>query len=334
MRLVGWCAFGVTAAISSVALAEPQFEAVDGYVVMEAESVPVVMGWSTTTPADAMAENARGDVRYFDDPDASICSTSKGVAEGFPAMEYHFRVSEPGVYWLKMNMRKEVHCVSVGNDGDACHSGAGCTSFGIQSNGDSCDGADVCWRSDISNDAFVALETATGDGVPFVGGHTDIMKFFGGNSNAYGWSGNGALDHNAPTYDLAAGDYVLLVRGRSRGLKIDRIILVHDEADEGAAKEAPETLYSSPPGTGGAGGTDPSGGAGAGPGSGSGSGSGGDDPVAAGSGGMGGDDGNGLDGGAEDDGGCTMGGAPAGDVPGSVALLALCGATAVIRRRR
>ena len=136
------------------------------------------------------------------------------------------------------------------------------------------------------------------------------------------------------TYDLAAGDYVLLVRGRSRGLKIDRIILVHDEADEGAAKEAPETLYSSPPGTGGAGGTDPSGGAGAGPGSGSGSGSGGDDPVAAGSGGMGGDDGNGLDGGAEDDGGCTMGGAPAGDVPGSVALLALFGATAVIRRRR
>lgn len=314
-------------------MAEPQFEAVDGYVVMEAESVPTVAGWSTATPADAMAEKARGDVRYFDDPDASICSTSVSKAEGFPAMEYHFRVTEPGVYWLKMNMRKEVHCVSVGNDGDACHSGAGCTSFGIQSNGDSCDGPDVCWRSDISNDAFVAIETATGDGVPFVGGDTDIMKFFGGSANAYAWSGNGALDHNAPTYDLAAGDYVLLVRGRSRGLKIDRIILVHENADEGAAKDAPETLYAGMPGSGGAGGTDPSGGAGAGPGSGSGSGSGGD-PTTAGSGGMTGDDGNGLDGEGEDEGGCSIGRAPSGDAPSGLMVLALLGAATLWRRRR
>ena len=146
MRFAAWCAFGLTITASSLAFAQPQFEAVDGYVVMEAESVPSVMGWTTETPADAMAEEARGDVVYFNDPDASICSTSQNVAEGFPALEYHFRVSEPGVYWLKMNMRKQVHCVAMGNDGNACHSGAGCTSMGIQSDGDSCDGPNVCWR--------------------------------------------------------------------------------------------------------------------------------------------------------------------------------------------
>ncbi|MEM9874520.1 MAG: hypothetical protein AAF928_06475 [Myxococcota bacterium] len=238
--------------------ATPQFEAVDGYVVMEAESVPAVMGWQHDTPADAMAEKARGDVQYFNDQDASICSTPRNKAEGFPALEYRFRVHQAGVYWVKMNMRKQVHCVAMGNDGNSCHNGAGCQSFGIQADGDSCNGNDRCWRSDISNDAYVAMETDGGTGVPYIGGNTQIMKLFGGKADEYGWSGNGALDHNPPTYELAPGDYVFKVRGRSRGLKIDRIIIFHEDADENTAKSAPETAYVDPgTGGGGPGGGDP-----------------------------------------------------------------------------
>ena len=112
---------------------------------------------------------------------------------------------------------------------------------------------------------------------------------------------------------------------------VDRLILVHEDADEGAAKEAPETLYLAPPGTGGAGGTDPTGGAGAGPGAGSG----GDDvPGTGGSGGTMGDDGNDLDGGAEDEGGCTMSRAPANDAPDGLLLFAVLGAAGMVRRRR
>lgn len=318
---MGWV---VASLVATSAAAAPQFEAVDGYVVMEAESVAPAMHWETETPADAMGEKARGDVPYFNDPNASICSTNKNTAEGFPAMEYRFGVHQAGVYWVKMNVRKQVHCVSEGNDGDACHSGAGCQSMGIQSEGDSCNGPNQCWRSDISNDAFVAMETDDGQGVPYIGGHTDIMKFFGGKAGEYGWSGNRALDHNAPTYQLEAGDYVFKVRGRSRGLKIDRIIVFHEDADEQTAKSAPETPFVDP-GTGGGGGTTTGAGATAGSGAGS-------PGEATGSGGeKASTGGNSADDATEADGSCSLS-RSGGD--GGYAPWLLLAASALLRRRR
>ena len=181
----------------------------------------------------------------------------------------------------------------------------------------------------------MAIETASGDGVPFVGGDTDIMKLFGGNANRYAWSSNSALDHNDARYDLTAGDYVLLVRGRSRGLKIDRIILYNENADQDAAKNAPETPYITPPGEGGSGGvggvggSDSSGSGGESSGSGNGGapGAGGADGASSGDGGSNSADASGSDA----DGGCSIADMPARD---GLGWLWLAAGLVVARRRR
>jgi len=247
--------------------AQDVYQARDGIVVIEAESADVTSGWTEHAPS---VSGIRGKALLSEGGD-NICSTSVTNAKGLTPLEYHFRITESGTYTLRLNIHKQVHCVDVANPSqlDACHDGAKCVSHGVQSDGDSCP-SDRCWRSDVSNDAFVNIVTASGDPMNWVGGTSDLTKLYGGSGTAYAWSGDKALDHDhqkhAPNWDLPPGDYVLEIRYRSNGFSFDRLILVKDGASDSDAKMAPESpvVADDPTGTGGAmgtGGTFPTGGA-------------------------------------------------------------------------
>jgi len=88
----------------------------------------------------------------------------------------------------------------------------------------------------ISNDAFVHVETASGDYVTFVdqpgGSVGDPIKLFGGQPNAWAWTGTRALDRNGKwpaQWDLEPGVYVLVVQGRSQSFRIDRMVFFDTE---------------------------------------------------------------------------------------------------------
>ncbi len=251
------------------AAAQEVFLEQDGIVAIEAESATAVPGWETHAPAVA---NIRGEALLSTGGD-SICSSNTNKAKDFAPLDYHFRISKAGTYRLRLNIHKQVHCVDVGDPSQlaACHDGAKCVSHGVQSDGDSC-ASNRCWRSDVSNDAFVNIVTAEGAPLKWVGGTTDITKLYGGSGSNYAWSGNNALDHggskHAPDWDLSAGDYVLEVRNRSNGFSFDRLILVEASASDADAKSAPESPVAQEPmpGTGGmsgngTGGADSTGGA-------------------------------------------------------------------------
>lgn len=197
--------------------------------MMEAETVSLADGFALS---DASYGKVNGRSVQCVEPEAGICSTRLAEAEGFEPLRYRFRIQAPGRYWLRMHMLREVHCVDEGTDGDKCHSGAGCESYGVEHDGASCDGANRCWRKDISNDFYVGVEDASGQAIDHVGGDASLMKFFGGGNNgAFAWSGDQALDHNKPLYALEEGDYTLLVRCRSRGAYVDQILLHREDVD-------------------------------------------------------------------------------------------------------
>ena len=83
----------------------------------------------------------------------------------------------------------------------------------------------------------------------WVGGNGNLIKLFGGSGTAYAWSGNAALDNGSKhpsDWDLAAGDYTLEVRGRSRGFSFDRLIFVGPGANDNDAKGAAESEVAEP----------------------------------------------------------------------------------------
>lgn len=240
---------------SAPAAAQSIYEEKDGIVSIESESAASVSGWQEHAPS---VNGIRGKALLSTGGD-NICSSNANGAKDFEPLKYHFRINEAGTYRLRFNIHKQVHCVDVGNASQlaACHDGAKCVSHGVQSDGDSCS-SDRCWRTDVSNDAFVNIVTADGTPMKWVGGVTDITKLYGGSGSAYAWSGNNSLDHggskHAPDWDLPAGDYVLEVRSRSNGFSFDRLIFVKDGASDGDAKAAPESPIVEDPvvGTGGA----------------------------------------------------------------------------------
>jgi len=163
-------------------------------------------------------------------------------------LRYTFTVVKAATFQLRLRCARIYHCVKGKPHNSKNHCGEKdrtCTSLG-EPTGDKCPGAGQCIRTDISNDAFVLIEDASGKYLPFVKqpGSTigKPIKLFGGGNNAWGWSGKRALDisgkHDA-LWKLSPGVYTLVVQGRSQAFRIDRIVLFDDAT--GSTKVA-ETL--------------------------------------------------------------------------------------------
>ncbi|MEC7525444.1 MAG: hypothetical protein VYE22_36510 [Myxococcota bacterium] len=233
-------------ALPASALAQ-QFEEVDGYVVMEMESVPIPSGheWERRTDIPA----ASGSHYIF---------TGNGICNG-PAgspLRYTFRVHTGGTYRLHLRAARTHHCVTGAPqaNGRCSEHDRTCTSLSIP-DGDRCPASDQCVRTDISNDAFVHVEEAGGGYVPFVGqpggSVGDPIKLFGGGNQAWSWTGARALDihgkHDAD-WVLEPGDYTLVIQGRSQLFRIDRLMF-YDTArgSRGGGEDLAETRFTPPP---------------------------------------------------------------------------------------
>ena len=231
-------------------LAQAQFEEQQGYLVMEMESVPIPAGADWTEQSALAGYTGSGYYRF----------TGNGICNG-PAnspLRYTFRIVTPGTYELRLRATRIYHCVQGTPEGNANHckegGGAqrGCESFGEPS-GDQCADASHCIRTDLSNDAFISIEDANGDHVGWVGQNdTKATKLFGGGNNAWRWTGTRALDPGGAKrdarWDLAAGEYALIVQGRSKDFRIDRIVLFDIDSNSiNGAEDLPETLASPEP---------------------------------------------------------------------------------------
>ncbi len=215
----------------------------DGYVVMEMESVAIPSGheWDAETALSEFTGSS-----YYRFTGNGICSGPAGSP-----LRYEFEIGEAARYELRLRAAKIAHCVAgqaLGN-GNCSEDDRTCTSLGEPVNG-SCGSPDECIRTDISNDAFVHIEDAGGAYVAFVdqpgGSLGNPIKLFGGQANAWSWTGKSALDTNGKKWDahwdLGAGRYTLVIQGRSQSFRIDRILFF--DADTGStsgAVDRPET---------------------------------------------------------------------------------------------
>ena len=232
--------------IASPLAAQVQFEEQDGYVVMEMESVPIAPGLAWTQQQALQDFKGKGYYRFVGN---GICS---GPATD--PLRYTFRIKTPGTYELRLRASRIYHCVTgtpTGRDNHCKEDGGaqrGCTSFG-EPNAGTCADSSHCIRTDLSNDVFVSVEDAGGSHVKWVGQRdTKVTKLFGGGNNAWSWTGKRALDPGGAKQDaqwkLGAGDYTLVVQGRSKDFRVDRMVFF--DADKNSIKDAedlPETLF-------------------------------------------------------------------------------------------
>lgn len=244
------CFAALALSIATPALAQVQFEEQDGYVVMEMESAQL--------PADGLWEvnQSLGDYKgtgYTQFKGNSICN---GPAKS--PLRYSFRVTNGGVYELRMRASRIYHCVTgtpTGNDRHCQEGGGaqrGCMSFG-EPNGNMCADSSHCVRVDLSNDAFVSIEDAQGNHVGWVGQNdTKVTKLFGGGNNAWRWTGQRALDPGGAKrnahWNLQPGEYTLVVQGRSKDFRVDRMVLFDKDRNQiNGAENLPETLATTQP---------------------------------------------------------------------------------------
>ncbi|MDB4537596.1 LamG domain-containing protein, partial [Akkermansiaceae bacterium] len=140
-------------------------------------------------------------------------------------LEYSFKINQAGLYHLHLRCAKETH------DG----------------------------RTDVANDCYVRVEGDYSAGSGPHDGHGDNAslsllqndtKYFGGATNSWKWEngedssgGNGNLDpgghenKRVAVYDFKAGEtYKLVVSGRSKFFRIDRIVFRHTSSPENDAE--------------------------------------------------------------------------------------------------
>ena len=232
-------ALAACSALPSLASAQPVFEERDGYVVMEVESVPIPSGHEWVQERELSGATGGAYYRFGGN---SICS---GPARS--PLRYRFRITTEATYRLHLRAAKILHCV-MGHpeaSGACSESDRTCTSLGRPTGG-RCASSDQCVRSDISNDAFVHIEDASGRYIPFDGqpartfdagaGTGEPVKLYGGSPDAWAFTGTRSLDIAGAKYDahwsLPPGEYELVLEGRSRDFRIDRIVFFDTERGE------------------------------------------------------------------------------------------------------
>lgn len=141
------------------------------------------------------------------------------------ALEFPFRISTPGVYFLHL------HCAKVNQV------------YGGE------------FRTDLSNDAYVRVDGTFGPGpnpgnqhgedAPLEALKSDT-KFFGGGHLDFQWAWGNRLDlggednKRRAVYNFPAGDYTLVVSGRSQFFKVNRIVFRHESVSPGDAQNLAE----------------------------------------------------------------------------------------------
>tara|TARA_R110002096_G_scaffold239101_1_gene430754 strand:- start:123416 stop:124228 length:813 start_codon:yes stop_codon:yes gene_type:complete len=197
----------------------------DGYVVMEMESTAVPAGHEWQLEDDLSGYTGDGFYRFTGN---NICS---GPASS--PLRYDFTTTSETRFELRLRAAKIAHCVAgePQENGQCSEDDRTCDSLGEPNDG-GC-GTSQCIRTDISNDAFIYIETADGEYVSFVDQPANTIgegvKLFGGQVNSWGWTGVKALDPGGPKldahWDLSPGRYSLVIQGRSAHFRIDRIAL-------------------------------------------------------------------------------------------------------------
>lgn len=223
--------------------AAPPFVEQSGFVVMEMESADIAGGeWSLATDLPDYTGDG-----YYRFEGNSICNGPAGSP-----LRYRFRIVNGGIFQLRMLAARVYHCVEgepmVDNNNRCSEDDRTCTSLAFPTD-DTCPSADQCIRTDISNDAFVHIEDSAGGYVSFEGQPQgtvgDPIKLFGGGNSDWAFTGVRALDPGGPkhdaNWDLPAGDYTLVIQGRSQAFSIDRLVFFDPSLDLGDAATRPET---------------------------------------------------------------------------------------------
>jgi len=184
-----------------------------GLVIMETENTPSALSeWDLATSISGHSD--RGYLEFGGNDYQSGPPNSP--------IEYTFKINQAGLYYLHMHCARERRTI----DGEV--------------------------RNDVANDCYVRVEGDYSAGPNAGNSHGDdaplsmLMgdtKFFGGNHNAFIWASGNRLDPGGETnkrvavYDFNAGEtYKLVVSGRSRAFKMNRIVFRHDNVPENTAQ--------------------------------------------------------------------------------------------------
>ncbi|MEO0453701.1 MAG: cadherin repeat domain-containing protein [Verrucomicrobiota bacterium] len=193
----------------------------EGLLVMEAESTNSNFGeWILNTTTDIGDTTGSGSIEF----------TGNDFTLGPPEspLAYRFIISKPGIYYIHLHCARVTQII----------------------NGET--------RTDVSNDCYIRVIgdvearnpdpaddfSATfhqGD-APLVALQTDF-KFFGGNDDDFVWASGNRLDlggednKRVAVYNFEAGAaYTLIVSGRSRAFKINRIVFQHEDLSNSQAR--------------------------------------------------------------------------------------------------
>lgn len=193
-------------ATAAISLAQTYNES-GGLVVMEIEHTASALGlWQKQ--AALAGHSGTGYLQFLGN------TFEKGPPNS--PLEFHFKINQPGLYYLHLHCAKETH------DG----------------------------RTDVANDCYVRVEGDYNAGPNAGNNHGDNAplsmlqnntKYFGGATNAWKWENgqnssgsHGNLDpgghHNkrVAVYDFKAGEsYKLVVSGRSKFFRINRLVFRH-----------------------------------------------------------------------------------------------------------
>ena len=197
----------------------------DGIIVMEAENTnsPVNL-WKRET-----AIPGHTGVAYLDftgnDPESGLASSP---------LEYSFRITTGGLYFLHLHCSRET----------------------VTINGKE--------RNDVANDCYVRVEGDYGTG-PKPGNRHGMdaplsllksdVKFFGGDAMKFAWASGNRIDPGGETnkrvaiYNFKPGErYKLVVSGRSKLFKLDRILVRHEKVEPKTAEalDLPESNQEPP----------------------------------------------------------------------------------------
>jgi len=185
----------------------------NGLVVMEAENTDSNLDlWK----ADTQISGFTGAGYLEFDGNSPISGPAKSP------LEYRFKVNRGGLYYLHVFAAKE-HLTLNGEN-----------------------------RTDVANDAYFRLDGDYGAGPNAGGNHQDDAplsalrsntKFFGGADKRFQWASGARLDlggHNnkrVAVYNLKAGQsYTLVMSGRSKFFKVDRIVFRHTSVSASQAQ--------------------------------------------------------------------------------------------------
>lgn len=203
--------------VLSLVLAGPALAQGDHPVFLEAGGILIIEAESTAS--DSGDWEGKRSVEGFSG-EGHIEFTGNRPAGGDPGSQlvYYFKIQTPGTYRLQLRAHKRL----AGEEPDKCNDAY------VRVEGDYTASADA---GDEHNDD-ARLATLRQD-----------TKFFGGSDQGWGWAQlldlGGHNNKRVARYVFKEGQtYALAISGRSQRFNIDRIVFVHEEADERKAKDA------------------------------------------------------------------------------------------------